>query len=123
MYIILYETTFKASHGLAYQNGQKEPAHEHHWRVCAAISAERLNKDDLVMDFNDLKSLLNSILRDFQGHPLETLACFKERNASAECVAQILYEQLAPRLPTNVRLEYMEVMEAEGCRARYSVQA
>jgi 6-pyruvoyltetrahydropterin/6-carboxytetrahydropterin synthase len=121
VYTILFETTFEATHQLTYRNGKQESPHEHLWHVCAAISSDRLNQDDLVMDFNDLKSLLDNILQEFKGHCLETLGCFKKRNASAECVAQILYEQLAPRLPTTVRLDYLEVMEAEGCRARYSV--
>lgn len=122
MFIILYEATFAASHQLTYKSGPQESLHEHEWHVCAAISTERLNNDELVMDFNDLKSLMDNILQDFREQRLETLGFFSRRNASAESVAQILYEQLAPRLPNTVRLEYVEVMEAPGCRARYVVK-
>ncbi len=120
MYTILYETTFKAAHQLRYHNGQTELPHEHDWKVCAAISSVRLNQDELVMDFNDLKLLMDNILQEFNGRRLETLGCFNQRNASAESVANVLYEQLAPRLPGMVRLDFVEVMEAPGCRARYS---
>lgn len=123
MFIIFYETSFEASHQLTFHGGQREELHEHKWKVCAAIASERLNKDELVMDFDDLKNLMDVVLRDFKGQRLETMGCFKQRNASAESVAQILYEQLAPRLPNTVRLEFMEVTEAPECRARYFVKA
>jgi len=123
VFTIFYETSFKASHQLTYHPGQQEDLHEHEWKFCAAISSEQLNKDELVMDFNDLKSLMDSILQDFQARPLETMGFFKHRNASAESVAQVLYELLAPRLPTTVRLQFTEITEAPGCRARYSVKA
>ncbi|MCE5186399.1 MAG: 6-carboxytetrahydropterin synthase [Planctomycetaceae bacterium] len=123
MFTILYETSFQASHQLKYSGGEPEPLHEHDWKVCAAITSERLNRDELVMDFDGLKALLNSILQEFRDRRLETLGCFQQRNASAESVAQVLYEQLAPRLPNTVRLDYVEVMEAPGCRARYFVNA
>lgn len=123
MFTIFYETSFKASHQLTYKQGQREDLHEHEWKFCAAISSENLNGDELVMDFNDLKSLMDSILQDFQSRRLETMGFFRQRNASAESVAQVLYELLAPRLPTTVRLEFTEITEAAGCRARYSVKA
>jgi 6-pyruvoyl-tetrahydropterin synthase len=123
MFTIFYETSFQASHQLTYHQGQQEHLHDHDWKFCAAISSDQLNADELVMDFNDLKSLMDNILQDFQARPLETVAFFRYRNASAESVAQVLYELLAPRLPTTVRLDYTEVTEAPGCRARYSVKA
>ena len=72
------------------------------------------------MDFEELKSLLESILSDFRGKRLETLEVFEYLNVSAEKVAYVLFTLLKPHLPDTIRLEYVEVTEAPGCRARYS---
>ena len=118
-YILLVETNFKAQHQLSFENGVQEPLHEHDWKVCVAVSSERLNKDELVIDFEELKCLTESILRDFQGQRLESLEIFENRNVSAETLARILHDQLVPKLPHPVRLDFVEITEAPGCRARY----
>lgn len=121
MYTIFIKTAFTAEHQLTFSNGQKEPLHEHEWKVCVAVSAEKLNAEDLVMDFEELKLLLESTLQDFRHRRLETIPLFEQRNASAENVAAIIHQQIAPKLADDVRLDYVEVTEAAGCRARYSV--
>lgn len=121
MYTIFLETTFKAQHQLSFSDGTKEPLHEHEWKVCVAVSTEKLNDEDLVMDFEELKLLLEKNLQNFRGRRLETIPLFEQRNASAENVAAILYQQIEPKLTDNVRLDFVEVTEATGCRARYSI--
>ena len=85
-----------------------------------AASSEQLDKDELVIDFEELKYLTESILRGFQGQRLESLGIFENRNVSAEMLARTLYDELAPKLPNTVRLDFIEITEAPGCRARYT---
>ena len=120
MYTIFLETSFTAQHQLTFSDGKREPLHRHEWKVCVAVSAEKLNEEDLVMDFEELKLLLESTLQDFRNRRLETNPLFEQRNASAENVAAILYQQIEPTLADTVRLDYVEVTEATGCRARFS---
>ena len=120
MYTVFVDMTFKAQHQLSFVDGTQEPLHEHDWNVCVAVSSEQLSKDELVMDFEELKCLTESILQGFQGQRLESLGIFENRNVSAEMLARNLYEQLAPKLPHVVRLDYVEVTEAPGCRERYA---
>ncbi len=120
MYTIFLESAFTAQHQLTFSDGKQEPLHAHEWKVCVAVSAQKLNSEDLVMDFEELKLLLESILQEFRDQRLETNPLFEQRNASAENVACILYQQLSPKLTDNVHLDYVEVTEATGCRARYS---
>lgn len=120
MFTILLETTFKASHQLTFSDGTQEPLHEHDWKVCISVSAEKLDENELVMDFEELKLLIEAALQDFRDQRLETVALFENRNTSAENVARILYEEIAPKLPDTVHLDYLEVTEAPHCRARYS---
>lgn len=121
MFTIFIESAFTAQHQLTLSDGQQEPLHEHHWKVCLAVSAHKLDHDDMVMDFEELKLLLESTLQDFRNQRLETNPLFEQQNASAENVAHILYRQIEPKLPDTVHLDYVEVTEAPGCRARFSV--
>lgn len=57
MYKLFVDLTFKAQHQLFFKNGVQEPLHEHLWKVCVAVSSERLNNDALVIDFEALKSM------------------------------------------------------------------
>lgn len=120
MYKLFVDLTFKAQHQLFFKNGVQEPLHEHLWKVCVAVSSERLNNDALVIDFEALKSMAEEILQDFEGQKLETLAIFKGHNVSAETVARTIYDQLSSKLPDTVRFDSVEVTEAPGCRARYT---
>ena len=72
------------------------------------------------MDFEELKLLLESTLQDFRGQRLETSPLFEQQNPSAENLAAILYRQIEPKLPDTVNLDYIEVTEATGCKARFS---
>lgn len=119
MYTLIIEADFKAQHQLRYPDWQ-EPLHEHNWHVQVAVSSDTLDENELVMDFEELKSLLESVLSRYRGKQLETLEIFEYLNVSAEKVASTLFSQLKPHLPTSVRLDFVEVTEAFGCRARYS---
>ena len=120
VYTLFVDMSFKAQHQLSFEDGIQEPLHEHNWKVSVAVSSDRLNKDDLVINFEELKCMLESILRDFQGQRLESLGIFEQRNVSAETVTRTLYDQLAPKLPRTIRLDFVEITEAPGCRARYT---
>ena len=120
MYTLFIDMTCTAQHQLSFESGVQEPLHEHDWKVCVAVSSERLNENELVIDFEEVKCLTQSVLRDFQGQRLESLGIFENRNVSAETLARTLYDQLSPKLPHPVRLDFIEITEAPGCRARYT---
>lgn len=119
-YTLFVDMAFTAQHQLSFEDGTQEPLHEHDWKVRVAVSSDRLNKDELVIDFEELKCLSESILQGLRGQRLESLGIFESRNVSAEMLTRTLYDQLAPKLPDTVRLDYIEVTEAPGCRARYT---
>ena len=119
MFVITIETGFKAYHQLTMASGEKEDLHDHNWLVRSAVSADALDESGLAIDFLDLKAKIEAITTPFEGANLENLACFKEQNASAELVAKYIYDELEPLLSSGVMLEYIEVMEAAGCWAKY----
>lgn len=119
MYTLIINAGFQAQHQLRYPDRQ-EPLHEHDWNVEVAVSSDRLDANELVMDFEELRLLLEAALAGFRGQQLETLEVFEYLNASAEKVASTLFSLLKPHLPADIRLDYVQVTEAPGCRARYS---
>lgn len=119
MFTITVETSFLASHQLVFKDGTQEDAHEHNWAVKVAVCGEKLNEDGLVMDFCVLKEKIQAIVAEFEGNKLENVDCFSANNASAENVARYIFETIKPQLNTAVKMGYVEVAEAAGCRAKY----
>ena len=62
MYWISIETEFEASHQLTFSDGTQEVLHPHPWQVTAAVCAEALNRDGLVMDFLLLEEIVNTAI-------------------------------------------------------------
>ncbi|MCD6395015.1 MAG: 6-carboxytetrahydropterin synthase [Planctomycetes bacterium] len=50
---------------------------------------------------------------------MEQLDCFAGCNASAENVAKYIYDRIEPMLASRLKLDYAEVMEADGCWTKY----
>ncbi len=119
MYEINVESHFYASHELALPDGSNESVHFHNWSVTADICSENLNDIGIVMDFRKLKQLLENITSKLEKKSLNSLKYFKNNNPSAENVARFIFEKLEPKLPKNVKLACISVIEEPLCRAKY----
>lgn len=120
MYTVLAETEFRASHGLRQLDGSREQPHEHLWQVTAAVNYRHLNAVQMGMDFHALRALLEESTRSFANQPLEQQEAFAVINPTAEAVAKMIYDRLAPKLPAGGNLVWIEITEAPGCRIRYT---
>ena len=63
--------------------------------------------------------MLEQVLAPLRNSRFETLEFFSGKNASAENLAQYIYEKFSPLLPAGLALNYIEITEAPGCRVRY----
>ena len=120
MFTVSVETKFRAPHRLALPDGSKEPLHQHNWAVTADVSSEKLNSIGLVMDFSQLKAMLDNIVAEFDNSPLDEIDYFRQNNSSAENVARYIYEKLESRLPCGVKLENIRIVEEPGCSANFT---
>ncbi len=120
MFTITVISSFTASHELTYAGGEKEDLHSHNWQVRVAVKVEELDENGLAVDFVDVKAKINEITAMLDNRQLEELSCFEGINTTAEIVAKYIYDELEAGLETKAMLEYVEVMEAEGCWAKYS---
>ena len=119
MFTVSVETHFWAPHQLTLSDGSKEPLHRHNWAVTADVSSSELNSNGLVIDFYRLRAMVDNIVTVFDNAPLEKNDYFQRNNSSAENVAKYIYERLEPKLPGDVKLRAIRVVEEPGCSASY----
>ena len=111
---------FAAAHQLRLYDGSLEPLHGHNWRVKVTVSAAKLDRIGVVMDFHELERLLDAVVGPMHNRHLNELAPFaSELNPSAENVALHVGRTLAPRLPSGVKLVSVEVWETDENSALY----
>ena len=120
LFTIWIETGFKAGHQLRLGQGRVEDMHSHDWIVRVGVRSDKLDEMGLAVDFNILKAALEKTIAPFKGRRLEELDCFSGVNTSAENVAVYIYDTLEPLLAEQIKLDYVEVMEAPGCWVKYS---
>jgi len=120
LFTVSVETHFWASHQLTLPDSSKEPPHHHNWTVTADVGSSELNSLGLTMDFRRLKAMVDNIVAELDNVQLEKLDCFRRSNSSAEMIAKYIYEKLEPKLPGDVRLNHIKVVEQLGCSAKFS---
>lgn len=120
MFTISVETSFWASHQLVLLDGSKETVHHHNWLVSADVSSDKLNSMAVVMDFQELKAMVDNIVAEFDNMALNEISYFRQNNPSAENVARYIYEKLRAKLPEGVKLQNIRVVEEPGCAANFS---
>jgi 6-pyruvoyltetrahydropterin/6-carboxytetrahydropterin synthase len=119
MFTISAETHFWASHQLLLQDGSKEPVHYHNWLVTAEVCSDKLNDMAVVMDFHDLKKMLDNIVAEFDNKAINETEYFRQNNPSAENVAKYIYDKLRMGLPESVKLRNVKVVEQASCSAKF----
>ena len=72
------------------------------------------------MDFRRLKTMIDNIVANFDGLPLDSIDYFQQNNSSAENLAKYIYEKLEPKLPKDVKLNHVRIVEEPDCSAKFS---
>lgn len=120
MYELTIERFLHVTHALRLYDGEYEPLHSHRWLVLAQVSADRLDSIGGVMDFNVLDRLVAEAIATLDGKNLNQLPAFATENSSSERMAEVLYKEIAPRLPDGVRLDHVTLIRDEAIRARFT---
>jgi 6-pyruvoyltetrahydropterin/6-carboxytetrahydropterin synthase len=120
MYSTTVEIVFKASHFLRLPDNQKEPRHEHDWKVAATVESQELDAYGMVIDFHKLQKLLKQAVEPLgQAASINELPDFQNGNPSTETVAKYVYDKLADKLPAHLALRKIVLWETPDCRACY----
>jgi 6-pyruvoyltetrahydropterin/6-carboxytetrahydropterin synthase len=117
---------FDAAHMLRDYEGPCARMHGHNFRVRAALTGSRLGPSHLLVDFDDLKRLLEEIIAPFDHRCLNEVEPFTELSPTSENIASFIYRSLVerlPQLPPGVRLAWVSVSESPDTRVVYREEA
>lgn len=118
-FTVFKEYRFSAAHAIRGHRGGCQNLHGHNYRVRVHVSANQLDSLGMVVDFSDLKLLLEKILGRFDHAVINELPPFDERNTTAELLAQFVAEEVARNLPPGRWLRRVEVWETDASCAVY----
>lgn len=117
MYAVIIQSSFCAIHRVRMPDGTLEPPHGHDFHVRAHISGERLDENDMVVDFHAAQLALHDLLAPLQHADLNQHPAFVSGYPTAERLARYVFDELvAAGFSSVIRVE---LTEAPGCVAAY----
>lgn len=119
MYELSVELTFAASHQLRGYEGKCSRLHGHNWKVKLKIQGRELNTAGMLMDFVELKRILEMATATLDHQHLNEIPPFEELNPTSENVARYISGRVASELPENIRVVAVSVWENKRCSATY----
>ena len=113
---------FSSAHQLRHYQGKCESLHGHNFTVQVQVQGRELDpKLGIVMDFQELKTLLKEVLAGLDHRNLNELPEFVEINPSSEHLARYIFQRLAALLPgSGVTMHAVSVAEGPNTIATYS---
>ncbi len=114
-------TDFSAAHYLRNYEGSCSRMHGHNWKVEVEISASRLDKIGMGLDFKLIKQATNKLINRLDHQNLNELAPFDKQNPTSENIAAWLYRELSTILNTDViRVACVTLWETERACVTYT---
>jgi 6-pyruvoyltetrahydropterin/6-carboxytetrahydropterin synthase len=121
MHTIFKDFTFAAAHAIRGHTRGCQNLHGHNYRVRVHLRAGRLDALGMVLDFADLKAMMEEIVGPFDHRVINDIPPFDERNTTAELISQYVFEEIERRLAgqERVRVVRVEVWETDTSCAAY----
>ena len=119
MYTIKVRSNFSGAHNLREYKGKCEELHGHNWHVEVVASAKDLDKAGMVVDFKELKELLDKTLAGLDHKYLNEVDQFKKVNPTSENIARYIYETVSKEKP-DLKINEVTVWETDTSSATYS---
>jgi len=119
MYVLTVKTKFAAAHRLRNYAGECENLHGHNWKVTARVGSPSLNEEEMVVDFREVKDVLEEAVDKLDHHYLNDSPPFDEINPTTENLAAFLARHLAEGLPENISVRSVTCWESDDCGATY----
>jgi 6-pyruvoyltetrahydropterin/6-carboxytetrahydropterin synthase len=122
MFEVSVEQIFAAGHALRNYKGKCENVHGHNFRVQVIIEGERLDATGLLVDFIDVKNLMQAVIERLDHQFLNDVPPFDVKNPSAENIAEYFHDEMRNGLggaPVPVRIREVKVWETDIQSASY----
>lgn len=142
MYRIEKKFSFAGGHRLSKHKGLCKNIHGHNYIVYVGIKSEKLNANDMIMDFSDLKAIAGSYFETYDHclivnqkdaewmKPLvdkmgwrATIMDHQDRDPTAEVMSEVFYkflQEIFTRTFNDIQVDYVTVYENENSKATYS---
>jgi len=109
MFEVSVEQTFAAGHALRNYKGSCEDVHGHNFRVRVTVAGEQLDSTGLLVDFVELKSLIDGVVAYLDHKFINDLPPFDQVNPSAENLAKYFYDRVSVGMKNDVPVRISEV--------------
>lgn len=109
MFEVTVQQTFAAGHSLRNYHGKCENVHGHNYRVEVTFQGERLDGAGLLVDFLEVKALMNKVIDYLDHQYINDLKPFDELNPSAENLAKYFHDEIRAGLGQENPVEIAEV--------------
>ncbi|MFA5793973.1 MAG: 6-carboxytetrahydropterin synthase QueD [Candidatus Brocadiia bacterium] len=120
MYELLIKNHFSSAHRLRGYRGKCENLHGHNWNVDVTIRGGKLNSQGMIIDFDELKKIINSVLEEYDHKYLNELPDFRKLNPTTENISFLISVKLQKKLKTKrVKVIKVCVWESAQCGACY----
>jgi len=137
MYRVERRFTLPIGHRLSLHKGRCSSIHGHNFTILVGVMREELNDDYMVIDFHDLKAVVDGLLDNLDHclminqadyeigkelHDMGMRVMMVDYDPTAEKLSEELYHQLKgtlERMYPKVKLEYITVYENENSKATY----
>jgi len=120
MYELRVVSFFSGAHSLRGYKGKCEALHGHNWKIEVVVKSKQLGAEGLVLDFTELKAMLNSVLDKLDHKNLNRINFFSKINPSSENIARFIYKKLKPLIERKKsKLKKVTVWEQRDYSASY----
>lgn len=135
MYYLSRMFEFEAAHRLSKHRGKCHNIHGHNWKVEVVVASMSLNNDDMVIDFGDLRKIVNRIM-DHYDHKLLLNAAdeytgtmgshfpvifITHGDPTSELLAKHIYKNLAQEINApDMRVHSITVWENDKSKVTYT---
>ena len=109
IYRLELEHHFDSAHYLPGHPGKCNQLHGHRWEVKVVIQTSRLNSSGMVVDFGDIKNIINKL----DHRNLNELVDF---NPTAELIAEGIWQWVTQYLSDADMVVLVTVQESPGCK-------
>jgi len=96
-WVVHARAAFEAWHALIAYKGEVEASHLHDWQVNVRIGANTLGPEGYALDFHEVRRILVEAVLPLDGSDLNTDPDVGRPSPTAERVAEVLAERLAPQ--------------------------
>lgn len=119
-YKIKVVTDFAAAHHLRDYPGECSRTHGHNWKIEIEVNASSLDHLGMAVDFKQVKSAAQLILKEYDHRYLNEISPFDQTNPTAENIAAHLFRCLASVLnDSRTKVSCVTVWETERACASY----